>query len=88
MAEDKKEVTTEQQTNVENGDEKKVETNGDTPAPVTNGTTDETNNVEQVKEMRSIVVNAFGGPRTTKVLKKPEPNQPADNEVLIRVQSA
>lgn len=103
MAEDKQEVATEQQQQqeptaaatdaaaVQNGDNKPA--NGD--APVTNGTTngttttEETPNVEPVKEMRSIIVSAFGsGSKSLKVLKKPEPAQPGDGEVLIRVQSA
>lgn len=91
MAEDKKEVATEQQQEPvanQNGDNKP--TNGD--APLTNGsngTAEETPaNVEPVKEMRSIVLNAFGGPKSVKVLKRPEPAQPTEGEVLIRVQSA
>lgn len=91
MAEDKKEVTTEQpqeQTNnVENGD-KKVENGAETQLTNgSNGTTEETQ-VEQPKEMRSIVVNNFGGIKSVKILKKPEPAQPAEGEVLIRVQTA
>ena len=93
MAEDKQEVATEQQQQEQvanqNGDNKP--TNGD--APVTNGTngtaTEETPNAEPVKEMRSIVLSAFGsGSKSVKVVKRPEPAQPGDGEVLIRVQSA
>ena len=81
MAEDKKEVVTEQQ-NVESNGDKKTE-NGD--PQVTNGTNGtEEANVEPPKEMRSIVNSG----RSIKVLKKPEPIQPGDGEVLIRVQSA
>lgn len=87
MAEDNKEVATEQQQEQQNN-EQKVE-NG-TEQPITNGnngtTTEEP--AEPVKEMRSIVVNNFGGLKSVKVLKKPEPAQPGDGEVLIRVQSA
>ena len=84
MAEDNKEVATEQQQEQQNN-EKKVE-NGDEPQ-ITNGTTIE-EPAEPVKEIRSIVVNNFGGLKSVKVLKKPEPAQPGDDEVLIRVQSA
>jgi len=90
MAEDNKEVSTEQQQNVENG-EKKVETTNGESQQLTNGNsngTTEEQPAEPVKEMRSIVVNAFGGLKSVKVLKKPEPAQPGDGEVLIRVQSA
>ena len=91
MAEDKQEVATEQQQQQEpvanqNGDNKSA-ANGDTP--VTNGAVEETPAAEPVKEMRSIVVSAFGsGSKSVKVLKRPEPAQPGDGEVLIRVQSA
>jgi hypothetical protein len=92
MAEDKQEVATEQQqeqTANQNGDNKPA-ANGDAELTNgnTNGTAEETPNAEPVKEMRSIVVNAFGGLKSVKVLKRPEPAQPADGEVLIRVQSA
>jgi len=94
MAEDNKEVATEQpqeQNKVENtnGDQPKVE-NGEqlTNGTTTNGTTEEPQPAEPVKEMRSIVVNNFGGLKSVKVIKKPEPAQPAEDEVLIRVQSA
>lgn len=93
MAEDKQEVATEQQQQQEpvaaqNGDSKPA-ANGETP--LTNGsngtTVEETPAVEPVKEMRSAVLNGFGA-KPIKVMKKNEPAQPAEGEVLIRVQSA
>lgn len=94
MAEDKQEVATEQQPQQQepvanqNGDSKPAANGEGQLTNGTNGTTaEETPNVEPVKEMRSIVLNGFGQ-KSVKVLKKPEPAQPAEGEVLIRVQSA
>jgi len=89
MAEENKEVATEQQQHVENGDTK-VE-NGETQSTkaTTNGTTEEQPAEQvEVKKIRSIQVNSFGGLKSVKVVEKPEPAQPAEDEVLIRVQSA
>jgi len=87
MTEDNnKEVHTEQQEQVENGTSKvengeaKVE-NGENK--VENG--DSQQNVEETKEMRTIVIS---GTKSIKVIKKPEPTIQGDDEVLIRVQAA
>lgn len=42
--------------------------------------------VEPPKEMRAIVLTGFGGLKSVKVLKKPEPTL-AEGEVLIRVKA-
>lgn len=41
---------------------------------------------EPPKEMRSIVLTSFGGLKSVKILKKPEPTVGAD-DVLIRVKA-
>lgn len=41
---------------------------------------------EPPKEMRSIVLTSFGGLKSVKILKKPEPTVGAD-DVLIRVRA-
>jgi hypothetical protein len=41
---------------------------------------------ETPKESRNIVLTGFGGLKTLKVLKKPEP-KPAEGEVLISVKA-
>lgn len=64
-------------------------TNGETK-PENNKKEDLTNGDEAatptVKEQRAIVLTGFGGIKSVKVLKKPEP-QPAEGEVLIRVKT-
>jgi len=40
----------------------------------------------EVKEMRAIVLTGFGGLKSVKVLKKPEPSL-AQGEILIRVKA-
>lgn len=49
--------------------------------PAENGDT-----AEKVAEMRAVVLTGFGGLKTVKVLKKPEPTL-AEGEVLIRVKA-
>lgn len=41
---------------------------------------------QPIKEMRAIVLSSFGGLKSVKIMKKPEPS-PADSEVLIRVKA-
>lgn len=41
---------------------------------------------EAPKEMRAVVLNGFGGLKSVKIVRRPEPAQLADGEVLIRVQ--
>lgn len=41
---------------------------------------------EAPKEMRAVVLNGFGGLKSVKILKKPEPT-PNEGEVLIRVKA-
>ncbi|WP_235243547.1 alcohol dehydrogenase catalytic domain-containing protein, partial [Escherichia coli] len=41
--------------------------------------------VEEAKEMRAVVLNGFGGLKCVKTVKRPQPSL-ADGEVLIRVQ--
>lgn len=90
MTEDNKEVSTEQQpqNNAETLNEKTAETlNGE--KKVDNGGDQLTEtNVEPPKEMKCIQISGFGGLKTVKILKKPEPNQPGDGEVVVRVHSA
>ncbi|XP_043286075.1 synaptic vesicle membrane protein VAT-1 homolog-like [Venturia canescens] len=62
--------------------EKKVEENGDTEKPKENGE----EKTPEVKDMRAIVLNGFGGLKSVKALRKPEP-QLAEGEVLIRVKA-
>ena len=64
--------------------EKKIEENGEAK-PKENGEGEEKPTPE-LKDMRSIVLNGFGGLKSVKVLRKPEPTL-ADHEVLIRVKA-
>lgn len=41
---------------------------------------------ESPKEMRAVVLTGFGGLKSVKILKKPEPT-PGEGEVLIRVKA-
>lgn len=64
-------------------EEKKVEENGDGDKPKENG---EEKPTPEPKDMRAIVLNGFGGLKSVKALKKPEPTL-AEGEVLIRVKA-
>ena len=64
-------------------DGKKIEENGDSEKPKENG---EEKTVTEIKDMRAIVLNGFGGLKGVKALKRPEPAL-ADGEVLIRVKA-
>lgn len=64
-------------------EEKKVEENGDGEKPKENG---EEKPTPEPKDMRAIVLNGFGGLKSVKALKKPEPTL-AEGEVLIRVKA-
>lgn len=64
-------------------DEKKVEENGEGEKPKENG---EEKTTPEPKDMRAIVLNGFGGLKSVKALKKPEPTL-AEGEVLIRVKA-
>ncbi|KAL0278671.1 UNVERIFIED_CONTAM: hypothetical protein PYX00_000424 [Menopon gallinae] len=75
MSEAEAKVNTSQEKPSEDGDAKIVE----------NGETEE-KAAEQPKEMRSVVLTSFGGLKSVKVLKKPEPTLNA-GEVLIRVKA-
>lgn len=71
-AEEQKTEEKPQETVHENGtSENAAETPKDEPAP---------------KDMRAIVLTGFGGLKTVKVMKKPEPTL-AEGEVLIRVKA-
>jgi len=63
--------------------EKKIEENGDSEKPKENG---EEKSSPEPKDMRSIVLNGFGGLKGVKALKKPEPTL-GEGEVLIRVKA-
>lgn len=63
-------------------EDKKVEENGD-EKPKENG---EEKQTPEPKDMRAIVLNGFGGLKSVKALKKPEPTI-AEGEVLIRVKA-
>lgn len=63
--------------------EKKIEENGDSEKPKENG---EEKTTPETKDMRAIVLNGFGGLKSVKALKKPEPAL-AEGEVLIRVKA-
>ncbi|XP_018398236.1 PREDICTED: synaptic vesicle membrane protein VAT-1 homolog-like isoform X2 [Cyphomyrmex costatus] len=64
-------------------DEKKVEENGEGEKPKENG---EEKATPEPKDMRAIVLNGFGGLKSVKALKKPEPAL-GEGEVLIRVKA-
>ncbi|KAG5340810.1 VAT1L protein, partial [Acromyrmex charruanus] len=64
-------------------DEKKVEENGEGEKPKENG---EEKTTPEPKDMRAIVLNGFGGLKSVKALKKPEPAL-GEGEVLIRVKA-
>ncbi|KOC60870.1 hypothetical protein WH47_05648 [Habropoda laboriosa] len=64
-------------------EEKKVEENGDGDKPKENG---EEKPTPEPKDMRAIVLNGFGGLKSVKALRKPEPTL-AEGEVLIRVKA-
>lgn len=51
-----------------------------------NGTGDAEQEKEAPKEMRAVVLTGFGGLKSVKILKKPEPSV-TDGEVLIRVKA-
>ena len=44
-----------------------------------------TREAEPAKEMRAVILNGFGGLKSVKIVRRPEPAL-ADGEVLIRVQ--
>lgn len=67
----------------EREDEKKVEENGEGEKPKENG---EEKTTSEPKDMRAIVLNGFGGLKSVKALKKPEPTL-GEGEVLIRVKA-
>lgn len=64
-------------------DEKKIEENGEGEKPKENG---EEKSTPEPKDMRAIVLNGFGGLKSVKALKKPEPTL-GEGEVLIRVKA-
>lgn len=69
-----------------NGDNKEKEvtengTTGENAEPVA-----ENENEPPKKEMRAVVLTGFGGLKSVKILKKPEPSV-AEGEVLIRVKA-
>ncbi|KAG6800657.1 synaptic vesicle membrane protein VAT-1 homolog-like [Apis laboriosa] len=64
-------------------EEKKVEENGDGDKPKENG---EEKPTPEPKDMRAIVLNGFGGLKSVKALRKPEPTL-SEGEVLIRVKA-
>ncbi|XP_034945383.1 synaptic vesicle membrane protein VAT-1 homolog-like [Chelonus insularis] len=64
----------EEKKNGENDDSEKANENNDEKQ------------IAEPKDMRAIVLNGFGGLKSIKVLKKPEPNV-ADDEVLIKVKA-
>lgn len=80
-------ASTEEQKNEQPASEeaKEVKENG------TGETAAETNNATEVekeapKEMRAVVLTGFGGLKSVKILKKPEPAL-SEGEVLIRVKA-
>lgn len=80
-------ASTEEQKNEQpaSGEAKEVKENG------TGEAADETNNAtepekEAPKEMRAVVLTGFGGLKSVKILKKPEPTL-NEGEVLIRVKA-
>lgn len=64
-------------------DEKKIEENGEGEKPKENG---EEKSTPEPKDMRAIVLNGFGGLKSVKALRKPEPIL-GEGEVLIRVKA-
>lgn len=66
-----------------------AEAKGEAPAeakPVQEAGQDiKTEEAEATKEMRAVVLNGFGGLKSVKIVRRPEPAL-ADGEVLIRVQ--
>lgn len=60
----------------------------ETPKPAEDGKAEEAEKTpeEPPKEMRAVVLTGFGGLKSVKVLKKPEPAV-AEGEVLIRVKA-
>lgn len=64
-------------------DEKKIEENGEGEKPKENG---EEKPTPEPKDMRAIVLNGFGGLKSVKALRKPEPAL-GEGEVLIRVKA-
>ncbi|KAH0949221.1 hypothetical protein HN011_007531 [Eciton burchellii] len=64
-------------------EEKKIEENGEGEKPKENG---EEKPTPEPKDMRAIVLNGFGGLKSVKALRKPEPNF-GEGEVLIRVKA-
>lgn len=64
-------------------DEKKIEENGEGDKPKENG---EEKPTPEPKDMRAIVLNGFGGLKSVKALRKPEPAL-GEGEVLIRVKA-
>ncbi|XP_012257117.2 synaptic vesicle membrane protein VAT-1 homolog-like [Athalia rosae] len=71
------------ETQKEDGEDKKIEENGDGEKPKENG---EEKPSPEPKDMRAIVLNGFGGLKSVKVLRKPEPTL-GEGEVLIRVKA-
>lgn len=62
---------------------KKIENGGDGEKPKENG---EEKSSPEPKDMRAIVLNGFGGLKSVKALRKPEPSL-GEGEVLIRVKA-
>ena len=62
---------------------KRVEDNGESEKPKEN---EEEKSSPEPKDMRAIVLNGFGGLKSVKALRKPEPTL-AEGEVLIRVKA-
>lgn len=63
---------------------------GDTKTDEAKASETNGNNSEEspaVKEMRAVVLTGFGGLKTVKVMKKPEPAAPVEGEVLIKVKA-
>lgn len=73
---------------IKNGESQdKPEQDGEGDAkPAENGETEEKTVEQPPKEMRAVVLTGFGGLKSVKVQKKPEPTL-AEGEVLIRVKA-
>lgn len=92
MSEQQEAVTNNTASNEEQKNEQPA--SGEAKEAHENGTgeaTTETNNVtepekEAAKEMRAVVLTGFGGLKSVKILKKPEPTL-NEGEVLIRVKA-
>lgn len=67
--------------NVDEKTPEKVAENG-----IENGTGEAAQEAEPPKEMRAVVLTGFGGLKSVKILKKPEPTV-GEGEVLIRVKA-